>query len=128
MPQRPFSPGVRLSLIDVAVLGLAAVAALVLACRHFGISGLILFVVGHFCLFCNIVRMSRPLELAWASVFLLLAGGTILFQVPGWAAAYGLSLLMTIVVVLVEMRKPSYHGILWQRINPDLRDWWKANA
>jgi hypothetical protein len=31
-------------------------------------------------------------------------------------------------VVIVEMRKPSYHGVGWQRINPGLPAWWDARV
>jgi hypothetical protein len=30
-------------------------------------------------------------------------------------------------VVVLQMRKSSYHGIAWQRINPGLRAWWDAS-
>ena len=128
MPKRAFSPGFRLSPVDVAVLVLAAALVVTLAFIHVWISGVIAFVVGHFFLFCNIIRMARPLELVWAGVFLTLAGGTVLFAMPPRPATYGLSLLTTAVVVAAEMKKPSYHGIGWQRINPQLRDWWKSNC
>jgi len=31
-----------------------------------------------------------------------------------------------VVVVVVQMRKPSYHGLGWQWINPELPNWWKS--
>ena len=91
--------------------------------------GLIIgFVVGHFFLFCNVFRVARPLEFAWASLFTALAGSTIVVEQPGWPVTLAISLAATLVVIVVQMHKPSYHGIAWQRINPELRAWWEAQG
>jgi hypothetical protein len=84
------------------------------------------FTVGHFFLFCNVFRMSRPLELIWSAVFVGLCYATFQTGQPGWVATAALSLLTTVIVVAIEMRKPSYHGIAWQAINPRLPEWWEA--
>ena len=39
----------------------------------------------------------------------------------GTVATIGLTM-----VVLVEVRKPSYHGLGWQWINPALPTWWES--
>jgi hypothetical protein len=88
---------------------------------------IIAFVVAHFFLFCNVVRMARPLELTCAAAFLALASATLLTEAPGWPITTGLSLAVTLVVVVLQMRNPSYHGLGWQRINPELRAWWEAS-
>lgn len=88
----------------------------------------IAFVLGHFFLFCNVVRMARPLELAWAGVFVALAAATIMLDTPGWLVTASVSLAATVVVVMVETRKPSYHGVGWQRINPGLPAWWESHG
>src|SRR5687768_5424908 len=81
---KEFAPGFRLSLRDVVVilLGIATAAYL------FGVepwwSFIVVFVVAHFFLFCNVVRMARPLELIWAATFLALASATLLTEAPGW--------------------------------------------
>lgn len=128
MRDRQFSPGFRLSTIDFLVLLVATAVSVEMGIMHDWIGGVIAFVVCHFFLFCNIFRISRPLELVWAGVFLVLAVCSVLFARPGWIATYGLSLVITVIVVAIEMRKPSYHGIWWQRINPGLREWWETNA
>jgi hypothetical protein len=74
------------------------------------------------------VRMARPLELLWAGIYVVLAGATIVFESPGWLLTTLVSLLVTVIVVLIEMRKPSYHGVGWQRINPELPAWWKRTV
>src|SRR6185503_16949754 len=86
------------------------------------------FVVLHFFLFCNVFRIARPLELAWAVVFVALAGATIVVDQPGWIVTTAVSLVATVIVIALEMRKPSYHGIAWQKINPGLPQWWEANV
>jgi hypothetical protein len=29
---------------------------------------------------------------------------------------------------MAQMRKPSYHGIAWQRFYPKLLEWWEAQG
>jgi hypothetical protein len=88
----------------------------------------IAFVLGHFFLFCNVVRMARPLELLWSGVFVALAGTTIAVDSPGWLVTACGSLMTTLVVVVLEVRKPSYHGFGWQWINPGLPAWWNSEV
>ncbi len=125
MPASKFAPGFRLSLFDAAVLAVAALV-LALAPHDTPIPHVAAFVVAHFFLFCNVVRLARMLELTWASVFIALAVGTIAFDTHGWLVTYVASFALTIVVVAIEMRKPSYHGVGWRWINPRLREWWEA--
>jgi hypothetical protein len=123
-----FTPGFRFSVLDAVVLAAGAVgsafmfseapaAALVLAC-----------VIGHFFLFCNVFRISRLPELIWAAVFVMLAAATVLTEEPGWSITFGGSFLVALVLIYLEMRKPSYHGIGWRRINPHLRQWWETHG
>jgi hypothetical protein len=121
-----FNPGFRLSKIDVIVLLTGTFGASALAMVNWSWGFVIAFVLGHFFLFCNIVRMARPLELAWAGVFVALAAATIALDTPGWLVTVSVSLATTVAAVVVEMRKASYHGVGWQRINPGLRTWWQS--
>jgi hypothetical protein len=121
-----FAPGFRLSVLDACVLAAGAATAVALATVVAWWGFAVAFVVAHFFLFCNVVRMARPLELAWAGLFLALAGATIALEVPGWPATIAASLAMTAAVVAIQLRKPSYHGLGWQRINPGLRAWFEA--
>ena len=122
-----FAPGFRLSVRDVVVIVIGAVAAFALATLVPWWGLMVAFVVAHFFLFCNVVRMARPLELVWAATFLALAASTLALDVPGWPITTAVSLAVTLVVVALQIRKPSYHGIGWQRINPGLRAWWDAS-
>jgi hypothetical protein len=126
MQDRDFSPGFRLSRLDVCVLAIGSVGAAVAGVYSLHAAAVVGCVVGHFFLFCNVFRMSRPLELTWSAIFVVSAGGTILWQVPGWAAAAALTMSTTVAVVLLEMRRPSYHGVGWRRINPSLPDSWRS--
>ena len=123
---KDFAPGFRLSLRDVIVILIGIAAAAYLFRIEPWWSFIVAFVVAHFFLFCNVVRMARPLELTWAGVFLALASATLLAEVPGWPVTAAVSLVVTAVVVALQMRKPSYHGVGWQRINPGLRAWWSS--
>jgi hypothetical protein len=62
-------------------------------------------------------------ELVWAFVFLVL----FIPHLGGWVAwpfVYGISFAATIILVVRELRRPSYHGVAWHRINPQLPAWW----
>lgn len=127
MKEPVFAPGFRLSSLDIVVLvgGTAAAGGLWLFTPS--ASFVIAFVVGHFFLFCNVFRVSRGLELAWGALFSVLAGATVITGIPGWLLSALIALLATIVVVALEMRKPCYHGVFWQRVNPGLSEWWEKN-
>ena len=128
MPRREFKPGFRFSLLDLAILLLGGIGA-VLAWNQIWWAGFVIaYVVLHFFLFCNVFRISRLPELAWAAAFVLLAGGTIVNNIPGWVATVIASLVMTVTVILREMNQPWYHGIGWQRWNPDLPRWWESHS
>ncbi len=128
MKQAVFAPGFRLSVVDIFVLIGGTTAAIFLSIYVWWWGFVSAFVLVHFFLFCNVVRMARPLELIWGGVFVLLATATIAFETPGWLATALVALLVTVIVVVVEMRKPSYHGLGWKRINPGLPAWWEARV
>src|SRR5262249_15844100 len=106
-----FNPGFRMSTFDALVLLLGAIGSAVLYC-YVGWAGmLIAFVTGHFFLFCNVLRVARPLELVWAAIFVMMSATTILLQSPGWPISLGLSLTTTVAVIVISLCRPSYHGI-----------------
>jgi hypothetical protein len=83
------------------------------------------FVLGHFFLFCNVFRIPRRSELIWAASFVFLCVSTITTGIPGWTWTIIISLVVTVMLIWMEMKKPSYHGILWKQINPGLQEWWE---
>jgi hypothetical protein len=128
MRHSAFAPGFRLSVRDVLVLVAGIGGTIVLSMFIWWWGFVVGFVVGHFFLFCNVVRLARPLELLWGAVFVALTAATIALETPGWLPTALLSLVVTVTVVVVEMRKPSYHGVGWRWINPGLPAWWEART
>jgi len=128
MPDRRFAPGFRISVFDALILLTGGVGAF-LAASHAWWAGVIIgFVVGHFFLFCNVFRIARRPELIWAAAFTFLAACTFLTGLPGWIGTVACSLLLSVVLIVREMRKPYYHGVGWSSLNPGLRAWWEANG
>jgi hypothetical protein len=120
-----FKPGFRFSAGDVMTF----IAAVAFAWWAIGRDGVWLawvtaFVVGNFFLFCNVFRISRSLELLWTVVFVALAAARLRRGAFEWSTIYMISGALTILLVAVEMRRPSYHGVGWETINPGLREWW----
>lgn len=125
---RTFSPGFRFSKLDAVILvvGLYVAADTAAVMTWPGIA--IGFVVAHFFLFCNLVRMDRSSELAWACLIVILAASTTLTGQPNWSLTFAITFVGATCLVFLEMRKPSYHGVFWQRINPNLPQWWETHA
>ncbi len=119
-----FSPGFRLSSLDVGILIGGGVACVSFYRLDPWLGVAVAFVVGHFFLFCNVLRMSRPPELIWAGVFAALAVVTVTTGAVSWLAALSASAVLTLVLAVRECRRPSYHGVGWRRLNPQLPEWW----
>jgi hypothetical protein len=124
LADRQFAPGFRLSGLDVLILiaGAAGSAGLSIANPWFRVAAA--FVVGHFFLFCNVIRMARPLELIWAGAFAILTITAVCFDAASWLAVLITSTILTLVLAAIQMRRPSYHGVGWRILNPRLPDWW----
>ena len=118
-----FKPGFRFSLLDAFILITALCAAVFLFPYDAYYSVLVGFVVLHFFLFCNVVRMSRTPEIIWSFVFLSAFYGQLKLAALSFNLALLISLFMTVVLVIFEIRKPSYHGICWEMLNPKLPKW-----
>ena len=119
-----FNPGFRLSLPDCLILLAGAFASFEAANLdlHFGVA--VGFTVGHFFLFCNVIRMRRLQELTWAATFIFLCSVSSTFGVPSWLQSFGITSAVKAVLVFFELRAPSYHGVCWRRVNPTLEKWW----
>lgn len=120
-----FRPGFRLSTMDLLVLvagALGAIAAWRIAVEF---AVLVATAILHFFLFCNVFRVARRPELAWSAVFLACVLVRPTLGVPSLVVA-GVVAATTATVIWREMRKPSYHGVMWQRINPSLPAWWSS--
>jgi hypothetical protein len=80
-------------------------------------------VVGHFFLFCNVFRIRRSLELWWAAIFVINAGWWLFHDQTGWLPTMGYQAPVTLIVIIIEMCSPWYHGIGAQRINRRLDEY-----
>lgn len=125
MDKRGFSPGFRFSAIDCVILVGAGIGGAACLQINFWLAMSVWYVVTHFFLFCNVVRVARSLEFAWAGVFLSLVVGAAVLEWFSWPVVLGCSLAMTFLAIVVETRKPSYHGVGWSKINPRLPEWWR---
>lgn len=123
---RRFSPGFRLSRTDLVVLCIGAIAALGVGAVDTALGWVIAFTVGHFFWFCNVLRMARSCELIWAGIFLSLAVSNLMQGQPSWGVVFGAALAVTVIISMIQLRHPAYHGIAWQYFNPNLPQWWEA--
>lgn len=123
-----FSPGFRISPGDALVLILGTVGGGWLWKTTWWAGLIVAVVVGHFFFFCNVFRISRAPELAWAVVFTGLSTGTLLADFPGWATTVITSILLAAILIFRELKRPSYHGVGWRTVNPGLPEWWKSRA
>ncbi len=124
---RDFKPGFRLSFTDIIVLVIGLSGAIFFYNINPLVSIMVTFVLAHFFLFCNVIRISRIPELIWAAIFLILVGSSLIFNKSVLAVAFSISLVSTLTLIILELKKPSYHGILWQKINPSLLQWFEQN-
>lgn len=118
MNKPKFNPGFRLSFLDVLVLTISVFGALKIYEISVYMSFIILFVVGHFFVFCNVVRINWKSEIVWASFFVFLGVLKVSIELH-----FALSFILTIILVYIDLKRPSYHGAFWKQINPGLLDW-----
>lgn len=110
-------PGFRFSKTDGIVLAVLLMIAGFSAQISETLAVLVLLLVGHFFLFCNVIRMNRSLELIWAVIFLGLSITTLVYGVPELYITVLISFLISIVLTIIQMRRSDYHGVLWDKIN-----------
>jgi hypothetical protein len=126
MTADPFQPGFRFSFLDALVLAIGCGITIFFIRSLPSVSITVMTVVGHFFLFCNVLRMRRSLELTWAIIFIAIASSTLIGYVPWWLAVVVISSLTTM-TSLFEVSQRSYHGVGWQLVNPELPEWWRSH-
>jgi hypothetical protein len=120
--------GFRCSWFDIAVLLSALVLSLWLHSARFPLWWIVPMVAGHFFLFCNVFLVWQRWELLWAGVFVLnVAAHLAIDQVDGWSVLLWQT-PVTIVVILLQVRSPWYHGIFAERLNPRLPDFLEGHT
>jgi hypothetical protein len=83
------------------------------------------YVIFTFFLYCNVFRIRRTPELIWATAFTLIALANYHFIQTSWLVIFAGGSALTIFLVIMEMRHPSYHGVFWRSVNPQLPTWWE---
>lgn len=119
-----FRPGFRIGALDIAILLAGGVLVLGSWSKQPLFSGIVAFSVGHFFLFCNVFRIRRSCELIWAAGFVVLCLINRWIGQPGWPVVFGISTVFSSLLIARSTRLIDYHGILWNRFNPGLEDWW----
>lgn len=104
-------PGFRFSLTDAVVLIACAIAAILLWKPLTYLSVLLLYVIGHFFLFCNVFRVRRNYEYLWGVIFVVNMAVWLLLKPEGFYWGLLAQLPVTVGVVIAEMRSGRYHGI-----------------
>ena len=111
--------GFRFSLVDAVVIAACSVLTW-LAWKPLGSPALGFPVtLGHFFLFCNVFRIRRSYELLWTAVFVANLAYWALLRDLSWSGVLAVQSPLTVALIVLEMRNPRYHGILWRRLNPE---------
>jgi hypothetical protein len=110
------------------VILLGAISDIFLAQYDHSLAFALAFVVAHFFLFCNLIRMPRSLEMLWAAAFLALAAMVLITQWLNWTECFVFSSVSACALIGFHLFSPSYHGIFWQTVNPNLPQWWQEKC
>lgn len=111
--------GARITWLDLAVIALCIVGTVVAQTR---ITGAMVYlpciVLGHFFLFCNVFRVHRRLEIAWAAVFIVNTFAWFCLTLEGsaspvafWSRVLLVQTPFTTTAVLIALFSKDYHGI-----------------
>ena len=121
-PQKPRTHGFRFSVQDALILLGGAGLAYWLWNESFPLWWIIPMALGHFFLFCNVFLVWQKLELAWAAAFVIQVAIHLVAGYTGWLSPLLIQTPVTFFVIWLQLRSPWYHGILAQRLNPQLPD------
>ncbi len=109
--------------MDAGILAAAILLTLWLRREDHALWWIVPMAVGHFFLFCNVFLVWRTWELLWAGGFLLNVFIHITQGNLSWWPACGWQIPLTLLVIVLQMRSPWYHGIFAERVNPRLQDY-----
>lgn len=126
-----FKPGFRLRISDIAIIFFGVWFSCRVGVENFNLGLSAAFVIFHFFLFCNILRMNKSLELVWSGLYLLLfilASTEAFGGFVNYLGVYVYSLVITSLLIGFQINREDYHGVFWERINPELPKWWRQAA
>ena len=109
--------GFRFGWQDGVAIGLCAGATWIGWCFLGPVALLFPVTLGHFFLFCNVFRFRRSYEIYWSLVFLLNVGAWLFRGQLPWLSILAIQTPVTLAFILLEMKSPRYHGVLWERLN-----------
>lgn len=116
------APGARLAVSDLGVIAGGVAATLWLRGLVPELAWLPAFVLGHFFLFCNLVRLRTRRELTWCAVFVAnFLGHVALGRLEG-ASVLAWQAPLTLALVGLEVRSPGYRGIFCDRLRDTPRE------
>lgn len=116
---QPARAGFRFSWVDIPVLIASAMGAKLLWDWPTNPGLLVLLVVGHFFLFCNVVRLRRAFELLWAGCFVAITMTLLWMGTTDWMVALVAITPVTAVLVASEVSSGNYRGVGWQLVRHD---------
>jgi hypothetical protein len=126
MPPTPHPPrrhGFRISTLDLLILIVGGLGIGWLWRNENPLWWMTAIALGHFFLFCNVFLVWRRWELLWAAAFIAnVMIHVALGSLPAWSVLLW-QMPMTVLVIILQVRSPWYHGILAQRLNPRLNDY-----
>jgi len=121
----PVARGAVFSFYDFAIL-FSAFVLTILGWKIVGAYSLFLvFVIGHFFLFCNVFRVRRKTELLWAIIFIINYLVCTILDYIDILWIFSIQLVVTLILILIEVRHPHYSGVFSTRIKPGIDDWIK---
>lgn len=122
-----FTPGFRFSAPDALVIAaLLGSGGYLASSASVALAALVILPGAVFFCFCNVFRIRRAPELTWAACYLALTAAGLLLPWPTWitlAAGAAVAALL----IARETAHPSYHGVGWQRWNPELPTWFERS-
>jgi hypothetical protein len=116
-PNPSSETGFRFSMADGLVLLLALAATVQLWRMEIPLWWLLIVVLGHFFLVCNVFLVWRKYELIWALIFIVNVGTHVLLGRFHWLSPCLFQLPVTVTVILLQIRSPHYRGVFAQAWN-----------
>ncbi len=105
------------------VIGIFAIAAVILQRTGNPLWWILVIVAAHFFLFCNVFRVRRRWEVVWAVVFIVNCVVWLWFGCLDWLRVLSIQLPVTAYLIVAEVRGDRYHGVFARWANPRLNDY-----